>query len=69
MPRDYYIDPDPKPDPQLEAMLADPEAYFARARAEAEAEAKTYVRREVERREAERVARRPSGWRRLFRTA
>lgn len=69
MSQDYYIDPDPKPDPKLQAMLADPEAYFAQARVEAEIEAKQYVRREVERREAERVARRPTGWRRLFRTA
>lgn len=69
MSRDYYVDPDPKPDARLEAMLADPQAYFARAQVEAEAEAKAYVRRELDRREAERIARRPTGWRRLFRTA
>lgn len=67
--RTYYVDPAPKPDPQLQAMLADPDAYFARARVEAEAEAREYVRREVARRETERAARRPSGWRRLFRPA
>lgn len=69
MSQDYYVDPDPKPDPRLQAMLADPEAYFAKARVEAEAEAKEYVRREVQRREQERAARRPGRWRRLFRTA
>lgn len=42
----YLVDPHPKADPQLEAMIADPEAYFARAREEAEAEAVQYVKSE-----------------------
>lgn len=66
---DYYLDPSPRRDPQVEAMLADPEAYFARADAEARVEAKEYVRREVDRRTAARAARRPTGWRRLLRLA
>lgn len=50
MARRYVVDPHPKSDPQVQAIITDPEGYFAHAREQAEAEAARYVRDELRRR-------------------